>query len=169
MCHNTRHMKTIHWLFVVSVLLFITGIGFVIAGAREARSAAPAREETPQAAPVASVKQIMSAITEPAARGVYNSVSTIVSASGIKETAPQTDEEWAALASTAAALAESGNLLLTPGRAVDNGEWVKMTRAFVDASIEAVKAAEAKSTDGILSAGSNINETCDTCHERYQQ
>jgi cytochrome c556 len=52
---------------------------------------------------------------------------------------------------------------------VDNGDWVKMTRAFIDASTEAVKAAEAKSTEGILSAGSNINETCDACHERYQQ
>jgi hypothetical protein len=162
-------MKTIQWLFVVSVLLFITGIGFVIAGAREARSAGPAPEETPQAAPVATVKQIMTAITEPAALTVYNSVGTIISASGIKETAPQNDEEWAALGASAAALAESGNLMLTPGRAVDNGDWVKMTRAFIDASMEAVTAAEAKSTEGILSAGSNINETCDTCHERYQQ
>lgn len=169
MCHNTLHMRTIQWLFVVGVLLFITGIGFVIAGAREARSAGPAIEAAPAAAPVASIKQIMAAITGPAATTIYNSVGTVVSAAGIKETAPQTDEEWAALASTAAALAESGNLMLTPGRAVDNGEWVKMTRAFIDASIEAVKAAEAKSTEGILSAGSNINETCDTCHERYQQ
>jgi hypothetical protein len=162
-------MKTIQWLFVVSVLLFITGIGFVIAGAREARSAGPAREETPQAAPVASVKQIMAAITEPAALAIYNSVGTIVSASGIKETAPQNDEEWVALGATAAALAESGNLMLTPGRAVDSGDWVKMTQDFINASTEAVKAAEAKSTEGILSAGSNINETCDTCHERYRQ
>ena len=169
MCHNTLNMRTIQWLFVVGVLLFITGIGFVIAGAREARSVGPAVEAAPVAAPVASVKQIMAAITGPAATTIYNSVGTIVSAAGIKETAPQNDEEWAALAGTAAALAESGNLMLTPGRAVDNGEWVKMTRAFIDASIEAVKAAEAKSTEGILSAGSNINETCDTCHERYQQ
>ena len=32
-------MKLVHWLFVVSVLLFVTGIGFVIAGARSARGA----------------------------------------------------------------------------------------------------------------------------------
>ena len=25
-------MRLVHWLFVVSVLLFVTGIGFVIAG-----------------------------------------------------------------------------------------------------------------------------------------
>jgi hypothetical protein len=169
MCQNTWTMRTIQWLFVVGVLLFISGIGFVIAGAREARSAGPAADAAPLSTPVASIKQIMAAITGPAATIVYDSVGTVVNVEGIKETAPQNDEEWAALASTAAALAESGNLLLTPGRAVDNGDWVKMTQAFIAASTEAIKAAEAKSTDGILSAGSTINETCDTCHERYQQ
>jgi hypothetical protein len=161
-------MRTIQWLFVVGVLLFITGIGFVIAGARSARLATPV-EAAPVTTPVASIKQIMAAITGPAATAVYDSVGTVVNAEGIKETAPQNDEEWAALAGTAAALAESGNLMLTPGRAVDDGDWVTMTQAFIAASIEAVKAAEARSTDGILTAGSNINETCDTCHERYQQ
>ena len=168
-CHNWLNMRTIQWLFVVGVLLFITGIGFVIAGAREARSAAPAVEAAPSTTPVASVKQIMAAITGPAATTVYNSVGTVVSVQGIKETAPQNDEEWAALASTAAALAESGNLLLTPGRAIDNGDWVKMTQDFVEKSKLAIKAAEEKSTEGILSAGSEINETCDNCHERYQR
>ena len=169
MCHNTLNMRTIQWLFVVGVLLFITGIGFVIAGAREARSAAPAAEAPPVATPVASVKQIMAAITGPAATTIYNSVGTIVSVTGIKETAPQNDEEWAALAATAASLAESGNLLLTPGRAIDNGDWVKMTRDFIDKSTVAMKAAEQKSTEAILSAGSDLNETCDTCHEKYQR
>jgi hypothetical protein len=162
-------MKTVQWLFVVGVLLFITGIGFVIAGAREARSAGPAVEAAPITTPVASVKQIMAAITGPAANTVYNSVGTVVSASGIKETAPQNDEEWAALAATAASLAESGNLLLTPGRAIDNGDWVKMTQDFIEKSKVAMKAAEQKSTEAILSAGSDLNQTCDTCHERYQR
>jgi len=40
-------MKTVQWLFIVGVLLFLTGIGFVIAGAREARSAAPAPVSLP--------------------------------------------------------------------------------------------------------------------------
>ena len=162
-------MRTIQWLFVVSVLLFIAGIGFVIAGAREARSAGPAVNAAPVAEPVATIKQIMAAITGPAATTVYNSVGTIVSAEGIKETAPQTDEEWAALAATAAALVESGNLLLTPGRAIDTGDWVKMTQDFIDKSKVTIKAAEAKSTEAIFAAGSDLNGTCDNCHARYQR
>ena len=119
MCQNTCDMRTIQWLFVVGVLLFITGIGFVIAGAREARAAGPAADAAPVTAPVATIKQIMAAITAPAAAAVYNSVGTVVSIDGIKETAPQNDDEWTALGSQAAALVESGNLLLVPGRAID--------------------------------------------------
>jgi hypothetical protein len=163
------HMRTVQWLFVVGALLFITGIGFVIAGAREARSAAPAVDAAPAITPVATIKQIMDGITGPAANTVYNSVGTIVSVEGIKETAPQNDEEWEALAATAASLAESGNLMLTPGRAIDNGDWVKMTHDFIEKSIVTLKAAEQKSTEAILSAGSDLNQTCDTCHEKYQR
>ena len=162
-------MRTIQWLFVVGVLLFISGIGFVIAGAREARAAAPAADSAPAITPVATIKQVMGGITAPAAAAVYNSVGTVISAEGIKDTAPQNDAEWAALANQAAALVESGNLLLVPGRAIDNGDWVKMTHDFIDKSKRAITAAEAKSTEGILSAGSEINTTCDNCHARYQR
>lgn len=162
-------MRTVQWLFVVGVLLFISGIGFVIAGARSARQAAPAEAAAPVATPVASLKQIMNGITEPNALAVYNSVGTIIGSEGVKEIAPQNDEEWAAVGNSAAALIESGNLMLMPGRVVDNGDWVKMTNAFIEASKAALKAADEKSTDGILSSGATINETCDTCHERYQQ
>ena len=162
-------MRTIQWLFLVSVLLFISGIGFVIAGARDARSAGPAAVAAPAAAPVATIKQIMGSITGPAAAAVYNSVGTVISAEGIKDTAPQNDDEWTALASQAAALVESGNLLLVPGRAIDSGNWVKMTQDFIDKSKLAIKAAEDKSTEGILAAGSEINVTCDNCHATYMR
>ena len=43
-------MRVIHWLFVVSAALFISGIGFIIAGARTAQAAAPAAVEAPAVA-----------------------------------------------------------------------------------------------------------------------
>jgi hypothetical protein len=97
-------MRTLHWLFLVSVALFIFGIGFVIAGARSARLA-PA-VEAPVTTPVASIKQIMGGITGPAANVVYNAVGTIVNTEGVKQIAPQNDE-WAVVANNAAALVES--------------------------------------------------------------
>ena len=161
-------MKTVHWLFVVSVALFISGIGFVIAAARTTQDAVPVAE-TPATTPVASVKQIMSAIVMPSAAFVWDSVSTIVSAKGVVDKAPKTDEEWALVGSNAAALVESANLLMTGNRVIDRGDWMKMSRALADAGMQALKATQAKSTDGILTAGEVINKACDECHQRYQR
>ncbi len=160
-------MRIIHWFFLVSVALFVSGIGFVVAGARTTQQAAPA--EAPAMTPVASVKQIMNGIVAPGAKAVFESVGTIVSAAGIEERRPQNDAEWAALGDSAAALVESGNLLVIGDRAVDQGDWVKMSKALSDASMMALKAAEAKNADGILEAGSIINTSCDNCHQRYQR
>jgi hypothetical protein len=78
-------MRTIQWLFVVSVLLFMSGIGFVIAAARTSREApTTASAEVPTPAPVATIKQVMSGITMPAATAVYSAVGTVVNAEGVK-------------------------------------------------------------------------------------
>ena len=158
----------VHWLFVVSVALFVSGIGFVVAGARAAREA-PAVEAAIVTTPVASVKQIMKGIVAPAATTVFNSVSTIVSVKGIEENAPHTDEEWEQVGNSAAALIESGNLLMMGSRAVDKGEWVKMSQALIDAGKVALKATQAKSAEGVLGAGEAVNTSCDNCHRKYQR
>ena len=163
-------MRTIYWLFVISVALFISGIGFVIAGERTARAATPAAVATAvETAPVASIKQIMIGITNPAAMVVYEAVGTKSTAAGIEEIAPKTDEEWAKVGSAAAAVIESGNLMLMGSRAIDKGDWVKMTHAMMDQGKAAMKAVEAKDKDKIVEAGGELNTTCDNCHARYSR
>ena len=164
-------MRAIHWLFVLSVVLFVAGIGFVIAGARAMQRGAPAAAGPagPQIVPVASIKQIMNGIVNPAALVVYGAVGSKVTAAGVENFQPKTDEEWANVGNSAAALIEGGNLLMMPGRAIDNGDWVKMTQAMIDGAKIALKAAAEKNPDGILEAGGPINEQCDNCHGRYQR
>jgi hypothetical protein len=164
-------MRTIYWLFGISVALFISGIGFVIAGERTARAATPAAAGGPavDTAPVATIKQIMIGITNPAAFAVYEAVGTKSSAAGVEEIAPQNDEEWAKVGSAGAAVVESGNLMLMGDRAIDKGDWVKMTRDMMEQGKAAMKAAEAKDKDKIVEAGGELNTTCDNCHARYQR
>ena len=163
-------MKIVNWLFVVSALLFIAGIGFIIAGARTAKQAAPAAAAAPPAAaPVARVKQIMRGIVGPSANVVFESVSTTVSAAGIEEKAPKTDSEWAEVGSSAAALVESANMLTIGPRAIDRTEWVQMSKAMADAGMTALKATEKKDAAGVLAAGEAINMSCDNCHRKYQR
>jgi hypothetical protein len=161
-------MKTVYWLFVVSVALFVSGIAFIIAGARTTEAAA-ATAPAVETSPVANVKQIMIGITNPAAFVVYEAVGTKSSAKGVEEIAPQNDEEWAKVGSAAAAVVESGNLMLTGNRAIDTGDWVKMTRDMMAQGQKAMKAAEAKDKDGIVAAGGDLNTTCDNCHARYSR
>ena len=162
-------MRITNWLFVVSVLLFISGIGFIIASARTRQTEAPAPVVAAAFPPVASVKQIMAGIVMPSAAGIWDSVSTIVDAKGVQENVPKTDAEWAVVGAHAASLIESANLLTVGKRAVDQGDWVTMAKAMADAGHIALKATTEKNPEGILAAGEKINETCDNCHQKYQR
>src|SRR5229473_6527412 len=159
-------MRPIYWLFIVSMALFISGIGFLVTSAR-ARE--PAHVEVPITTPVASVRQIMQGIVEPATNVVFNSVTVTITAAGTEEKAPHTDQEWELIGNNAAALVESGNLLLMGNRVVDAGDWVKWSRALRDAGVVALRAAEAKDKDALFATGEAINTSCDSCHEKYQR
>jgi hypothetical protein len=160
-------MRTVHWLFVVSVALFLSGIGFVIASARPGAEGPVV--EAPVTIPVASVKQVMKGIMAPAALTVFNSVGTVMTTEGIEERAPKTDEDWETVGNAAAALAESANLLLMDNRIIDKGNWITMSHALIEASRVTLKAVEAKNTDALLAAGGGLAKACDDCHMRYQR
>ena len=161
-------MRLVQWLFVVGAMLFVFGIGFVVIGARAARQTPPPAQAAP-IVPIASIKQIMNGIIDPGATKVFDSVSTTVSDRGVEEVVPRNDEEWAAVGTSAAALAEAGNMLLIDGRAIDRGDWVTMAIAMIEAAKQTLAAVDAKSPDKILEAGSNLNTSCDNCHRRYQR
>ena len=160
-------MRVGHWLFLVSAALFIVGIAFLVAGTRtiDERPAVEAVVTTP----VASVQQIMRGIVAPAASVVFNSVGTTITASGTEERMPRTTEEWNAVGDSVAALAESGNLLMLDGRAIDKGDWMTMSRALMDGARVALKAIEAKNVEALFGSGETINASCDSCHQRYQR
>jgi len=162
-------VRIMHWLFVVGVLLFVSGIGFVIAGARAARQSPAAATPAVTVENVASVKQIMKGITGPAAGVIFDAVTTTVTKEGVEDVAPQTEAEWETVGNSAAALVESGNLMLIGSRVVDTGDWVKMSRAMIDSGKMVLRATQEKSPQKILEAGEIMNKTCDTCHAKYSR
>lgn len=159
-------------LFLVSAALFIAGIAFLVVGARArpltAGAEAAVRPE-PAIVPAASVKQIMNAIVMPNATAVYDAVGSSVTAAGVVEIAPDSEEKWAAVVASAAVLVEAGNLMLTGNRRVDQDQWLAMTEKFTNAARAAMAAAQAKKTEALLDAGGDVAVTCDICHERYQR
>jgi len=75
---------------------------------------------------------------------------------------------WTAARNQALVLAESGNLLMVGTRVRDNGNWMKMSRAMVDAAALAAAAAEKKDAKALEAATDSITTACMECHRPYR-
>jgi hypothetical protein len=95
---------------------------------------------------------------------------------GVTRTAPKNDMEWANVESSAAVLAESGNLLLMRGRLRENGkpvpvqsaDWKKRVQALVDSAKGAHKAAQSKDPEAVFVACEPLYQACFGCHQAYR-
>jgi hypothetical protein len=85
----------------------------------------------------------------------------------IGDNAPKDDAGWERIIANAAMLAESGNLLLTGPRNLNQPEWIQKARELVARSRAAGEAAAKHDVDAVLDAGNAIYDTCDTCHNKY--
>jgi hypothetical protein len=115
---------------------------------------------------VTNVHQTMEWIVYPTADVIWDSAGTIITAQGSEELAPTTEEGWAEVVRAAATLAESGNLLMMPGRAIGD-DWVRYSQQLVEAGKLALQAAEAQDSDALFDAGGEIYQVCKSCHEQY--
>jgi len=120
-------------------------------------AAAAAQAQTPAFQPVGTVRQVMLGIVKPTSDIVFK----------FQFDPPKTEEEWTTLQNNALNLAEAGNLLLLPGRAKDQGEWVKNAKALIDTGSQAFKAANARDAKALEIIGDKIDETCEACHAKY--
>jgi len=141
-------------------IVLIPAVGFALLVSGTFLSAQQKPAAKPASSPfkiAANVQQVMTAITIPASDAIFGAASDT----------PKTDGAWQALQNNALVLAESGNLLMIPGRAKDNQEWVKQSQAMIDAAMIAFNAAAAKNADKLADAGDKIYATCETCHNKY--
>jgi len=141
----------------------------------------------------ATIQDIMDAQVDPAADEIWNSVASIVSASGIEEKQPRTDEEWEQLRLKAFLLIEGANLLAMPGRKVapegapldpeelagdppptiqknmdtNRSAWVQLAQGLHDAGLEVMSAIQAKSPEQLIDAGEKLDTACENCHSTF--
>lgn len=106
---------------------------------------------------MATVKQIMLGITIPASDIVW----------GVDTPEEDADAYWENIEANAMVLAESGALLMTPGRAVDQDDWMSYAQDLIDSSLAAAQSARAHDIDQIFEDGNVIYEACDDCHAKY--
>lgn len=124
----------------------------------------------PEPAPydaVADVQQLMLTVVTPAAEVYWDSVGTIMTLEGTEEIAPQTFQEWEAVRNAAMTVAESGNLLLMPGRSQEDQRWTDLSLALIVKGREALAAAQARDPAAVFEAGGEIYTVCNDCHAAF--
>ena len=119
-----------------------------------------AAQRAPVSAPrsVATVKQLHDILITPASDVVFHASA---------ET-PTTSKAWLDAHDHALMLAEAGNLLMLGTRARDKDQWIKMSRALVDAAARAAMAAEKKDGKALETATDSITVACEACHRPYR-
>jgi hypothetical protein len=128
---------------------------------------APLPPPLPPFMPIATTAELMHSVVDPAADVLWASVGSIVTAEGVEDFFPRSEEEWIPIENAAVVLMESGNLLMIGDRPVDQGEWMTMSRGLVDAGKLALTAAQSRNPDEIFRVGGDVYAACDTCHQRY--
>jgi len=155
-------------------------------------SASDGADSSPAYQLTASIEEVMRHVVDPASDAVWESVITEVTADGVVEHIPQTDEEWATLRSHAVTLVEATDLLLMPGRrvaapgsrsempgvdlepeqieallAADRSAWDAFVAALHATSLTVLEAVDARDVEGLLVAGDALDLACENCHLRY--
>jgi len=158
---------------------------------KPAEPAAPAVVQPPYTT-MATVKDIMLHIVDPAGDMVWDSVSTVIDKGGIHETAPKTDEEWFKVRSGLIMLIEGSNLLMIPGRKVarpgeksetpgvelepsemdeliakDRAAWYQRAKALHDVAQSVLEVVEKKDAQKLFDVGEDIDRACENCHRQY--
>ena len=119
--------------------------------------------------PTGDVKHTMNLVLDPAADVIWGSAGFIMTEAGTQDLAPTTEDGWLAVQHSAMVVAESGNLLMMPGRSKDNGDWQEISLALVDVGIRAQVAAEEKDADKLFDLGGELYRVCLSCHQLYIQ
>jgi hypothetical protein len=133
-------------------------------------SAAAACSRAPQPPPfkaVAETKELMEDVMERQADIVWGATGSIITADGVEERQPQTEEEWIAVKAAAVNLTETGNLLMIPSRAQDGDRWIQNVQRMMAQGERMIAAIDRKNVKEMFDVGSDLYDSCTNCHMHY--
>ena len=148
-----RRMKTLALVLLVGA----TALAQAPAAPKQPAPKQPAAERPPTRN-VGSMSDLMVKIIYPASDALFY----------IESRTPKTEAEWTVLEGQALMVAESANLLMLPGRARDQKQWMADAKLMLDAGAAAVKAAKAKNVEAIAALSDQLMESCTSCHKNYR-
>jgi hypothetical protein len=147
-----------------------------------------------EVAPAVSVKELMASQIDPIADNIFDAVVTDITAQGVVETAPETDEDWAKVKMGAVTLAEAANLLkiprpfappgdeneshgpnapeLSPAQIqakvdADRALWSSHVEELRSVALEVMEIVKKKDVQALFDAGGKLDRVCEKCHLEY--
>ena len=123
-----------------------------------AASLAQAASDRPPTRNVGSMSDLMVKIIYPTSDALFY----------IESRTPKDEAEWNTFEGQMLTLAESANLLMMPGRARDQKQWMADAKLMLDAGALAVKAVKTKNVESIAALSDQLLESCTTCHKHYR-
>ena len=159
--------------------------------------APPPTPVSPPLTPVLSVRELMQHIIDPTADWVFDAAVVDVTATGVKTTVPQSDDEWLHVERGLLLLAEASNLLKMPRAVAPPGAGAstpikpgeptpELSPAEIEAKVSAnrnlwnthadelrtvalasLKVVQSRSVEGLFQIGSDIDRACEHCHLEF--
>jgi hypothetical protein len=123
-----------------------------------AASFAQAASSRPPTRNVGTMSDLMVKIIYPASDALFY----------IESRTPKTESEWTMLEGQALMVAETANLLMMPGRARDQKQWMVDARLMLDSAADAYAAATKRDVQGIVMVNERLLESCTSCHKNYR-
>ena len=117
--------------------------------------------------PVANLQELMATVVDPAADFYWDAVGWIIDENGTEEIRPQSPEEWDLVRNAAFVVAESGNLMMMQGRAIEEQAFGTFAQAMVTVGRRAIEVAEARDEMGVFDVGAEMYAVCTACHATY--
>jgi hypothetical protein len=173
----------------MAIVAFLLLGGLLAACQQQAASPAPPANNF---RPRASIAEVMESVVVPSADVLWNATAYDISAEGVKDFSPKTDEDWERVEWAGVTLAEGLNALLIPGRRVAppgtvsespehelNPEqieeilkrepevWVGFVHALDDTVQEIQEAIRKRDLKALNEAGGALDEVCENCHLHF--
>jgi hypothetical protein len=180
-------------LIPFAAVLFVATSALSLAQCNRAQAPAPAASGDYEL--IGTVHDIMLGIVDPSSDVLFDAVATDITAAGVNEKRPQTDEEWEMVEGNALMLAEAANLLKMPGRKAaspgdktksegpdapeltpeeiqakidgDRAKWVMYATNLQEQAKKTRDAAKRRDADAVFALGEDIDMACEDCHLEY--
>ena len=115
-----------------------------------------------------TVTELMGHMIDPGAFMYWNATGEEVTEAGTTSKAPTTEEGWENMVTGVTIVAEAGNALQLPGRAIaPEADWNRYARQLTAQALVARAAADKHDAKLTTEEGAKLYQVCVACHKQY--